>query len=130
MPFSILAVAAAAVSAFVIGGVWYSPLLLGKAWQRLVDLPDEALSAGLARTFIVSGIASVVMALNLAAFIGPDAGVGFAAFAGAAAGLGWVAPALGITFAFERRPVGLWLVDAGYHAVAFTVMGVLIGLLQ
>ncbi len=130
MPFSILAVLAAAVSAFLVGGLWYSPILLGRVWQRLVGLEDEALSRGLARTFLLAGIASLVMALNLAAFIGPDAGVGFATFAGAAAGLGWVAPALGMTFAFERRPVGLWLVDAGYHIVSFTLMGALIGLLQ
>jgi len=130
MPFSILAVVAAAVSAFVIGGVWYSPLAFGRLWQKQVGLSDEQVASHIVRTFVVSGLASVVMALNLAAFIGPEPGVGFATAAGAAAGIGWVAPALGMTYAFARRSLGLWAINAGYHAVSFTVMGVLIGLLQ
>ena len=29
------------------------------------------------------------------------------------AGLGWVATGLGVTYLFERRPLGLYLIDAG-----------------
>ncbi|GAB2489384.1 DUF1761 domain-containing protein [Arenimonas alkanexedens] len=32
---NIWAVLAAALSGFVLGGLWYSPLLFGKAWQRM-----------------------------------------------------------------------------------------------
>lgn len=130
MPFSLLAVAAAALSAFLIGGLWYSPLLLGRVWQRHVGLTDEALGRRLPLTFGLAALASVVMAFNLAAFIGPEPGVLWATIAGALAGVGWVVPALGMTFAFERRPFALWAIDAGYHAVSFSLMGALIGLLQ
>ena len=32
--FNILAVIAAALATFVLGGLWYSPALFGRAWQR------------------------------------------------------------------------------------------------
>ena len=41
-----LAVIAAAVSAFVVGGIWYSPAMFLKAWQRGAGLSDEQLRSG------------------------------------------------------------------------------------
>jgi hypothetical protein len=38
-----LAILAAAASMFLVGGLWYSPVLFGKAWQREVGLSDEEL---------------------------------------------------------------------------------------
>ena len=43
---NILAVLIAAVSSFLLGGLWYSPALFGKAWQREVGLTDEQLAKG------------------------------------------------------------------------------------
>ena len=40
-----LAVVGAALAGFVIGGLWYGPLL-GKVWQRESGLSDEALKNG------------------------------------------------------------------------------------
>ena len=37
------AVLVAAVSGFVLGGLWYSPVLFGRAWQREAGLSDEQL---------------------------------------------------------------------------------------
>lgn len=123
-----LAVALAALSMFVIGGVWYS-LLFAKPWQRAVGLSDEQLRAGVARVFIGSALLAVIVALSLAAFIGRQGAV-FGTVAGLAAGLTFVAAALGITYLFERRPVALFAIDASYHVVAFTAMGAIIGALQ
>ena len=40
------AVAAGALATFVVGGLWYSPVLFGKAWQRETGLSDEQLARG------------------------------------------------------------------------------------
>ena len=40
-----LAVVAAALSMFVIGGLWYGPLL-AKPWQRAAGLSDEQVKSG------------------------------------------------------------------------------------
>lgn len=66
----------------------------------------------------------------LALFIGPDAVLAFAVGASASVGLCWVAPALGVIDRFEQRPLAHWAVNAGYSAVAFTVMGVVLGLMM
>ena len=46
---------------------------------------------------------------------------------GLLAGLGWVATGLGVTYLFERRPLRLYLIDAGYHVLSFAVMGAILG---
>lgn len=122
------AVVVAALLGFAIGGLWYSPLLFAKAWQREAGLGDEQVRrAPMARIFGFSALAQLVIAANLAAFIGPKASLGFGLAAGAAAGLGWVAMSLGVVYLFEQRSLKLWLIDAGYQVVTYTLMGGLLG---
>jgi hypothetical protein len=122
------AVAAAAASTFVLGGLWYS-LLFAKAWQAAAGVTDEQLKRGQARVFIGSALLAIVQALSLAAFIGAG-GAAFGTAAGAAAGITWVATAFGVNYLFERRPLRLYLINAGYNVLAFTLMGLLIGIIQ
>ncbi len=122
------AVLLAALSGFLIGGLWYSPLLFARVWQREAGLGDEQLNnARLGRTFALSGLAQLVIAFNLAAFIGAKASLGFGLFAGAATGLGWVAMSLGVIYLFEQRTLRLWLINSGYQVTAYTVMGGILG---
>lgn len=124
-----LAVFAAASSTFLVGRLWYSPVLFGKAWQRETGLTDAALKdRNPAKVFGPAFILALLMAFNLAVFLGPDATLGFAVAAAFAAGFGWVALGMGVTYLFEARSFRLWLIDAGYHAVSFTIMGVILGL--
>jgi hypothetical protein len=125
-----IAVLLATVSAFVIGGLWYSPLLFAKPWMALTGVTEEkarAANMGMiyGSTFVLAGIA----ATNLAFFIGPDAPAATAAGYGLAAGAGWVATAYGTTYLFEQKPLKLWAINAGYHVVTLTVMGLIIGLM-
>jgi hypothetical protein len=123
-----IAVLAAAVSAFLLGGLWYSPLLFGKAWQRLNGLSDEALAArSLGLVFGGAFVLSLLAASVFAMFLGPDPGLGFATAAGFGAGFAWVAASYGITYLFEARPARLWLINGGYHTLQFTLYGAVIG---
>jgi hypothetical protein len=76
--------------------------------------------------FTLAGIASLIAACVFAAFLGP-ADIGFGTAAGAAAGVGWVATSFAINYAFEQRPLSLFLVNAGYHVAQFTLYGFCIG---
>lgn len=126
--FNYPAVIVAALLSFVIGGVWYSPILFAKAWMAEAGITEErAKQAKLGRVFGLSAIASLVMAFNLAAFIGAKASLSFGLFAGFATGLGWVAMSLGVIYLFEQRSLKLWLINSGYQVVAYTVMGGVIG---
>lgn len=94
-PMRLLGVALAALATFLLGGLWYSPLLFGKRWQRACGLADDALGRGLGRIFVGSYLLALVAATNLAFFLGDGATVAWGATAGALAGFGWVATALG-----------------------------------
>lgn len=81
-----LAALAAAVSSFVVGGLWYTPALFGKAWQREAGVTDEQIKTGNpAKIFGGALVLSIVAAVVFAMFLGPNPDVGFAA------GLCWVA---------------------------------------
>ena len=40
------AVIVAAISAFIIGGLWYAPPVFGRSWQRAAGLSDAQLASG------------------------------------------------------------------------------------
>lgn len=121
-----LAALVAALSRFLIGGVWYSPILFARAWMREAKLSEAELRRGVARAFGWAFVMSVVAAINLAFFLGPDASIAWGATAGALAGIGWAVTALATVFLFERRSPMLILIDGGYLAVSYTVMGAII----
>lgn len=125
---NLLAIVAAAASTFLLGGLWYSPILFARSWMREAGLTEEQTrQAPMARVFGFSALAALVMAFNLAAFIGPKASLGFGIFAGLTAGLGWVAMSLGVVYLFEQRSLKLWLINSGYQVVAYTMMGAILG---
>jgi hypothetical protein len=122
------AILAAAVSAFVLGGLWYSPLLFVGAWKRANGFDLSEAPRPEPKVFIVSFVLSLVMAVNLAMFLNtPATTLAFGAAAGFAAGFGWVAMGLGIVSLFERRPFSYVLINGGYLTVALTLMGAILG---
>jgi hypothetical protein len=125
-----LAVIAAALSMFVIGGAWYSPMLFDKAWRRAANISDADLGRGnQALIFGVAFLLCLVMAANLAFFIaGPETTLAFAVGAAVAAGFGWAALSVGVITLFERRPLSYALINGGYLTIGFAVMGLILGL--
>ncbi len=127
MAINYLAVALAALSAFFLGYLWYT-VLFAKPWQELIGMKGgTGDTPNLGRLLVGSLVLEIIMAFNLAAFIGRDAGWLFGLGAGFAAGLGWVALALGVNYMFEGKPFKLWLINAGYNVVVFSLMGLIIG---
>ncbi len=122
-----LSVLVAAISAFMVGGIWYGPLF-GKAWMSAFNFTEEELAKrNMGMVFGEAFLLSLIAAINLEMFLGPEASIGFGTAAGFAAGLGWVGTFLGILYLFEHRSLKAWAVNAGYCTVALTVMGVVLG---
>jgi hypothetical protein len=129
MNVNIPAVVVAALSAFFLGGLWYSPVLFGRSWQRETGLDDAALKRRspaliFGGGFVLSLIASAVFAL----FLGPHPSLNLALGAGVSAGLCWVAASFGINYLFEAKSLKLFLINGGYHTLQFTLMGLVFGL--
>ena len=127
--FNIWAVITAALASFVLGGLWYSKALFGKTWQREAGLSDEQLAQGnVALIFGTSLVLSLVAAFVFAMFLGPRPPLALGLGAGFAAGLCWVGASFGINYLFERRSLKLFLINAGYHTLQFTLIGLILAL--
>ena len=129
-PFEWLPSLIAALSAFALGGLWYSPLLFGKVWQREAGLSDEQLAgASKARIFGLSFILCLIAAIAFSMVIGTEASFFMAFHSGVGIGLAWVATSFGVNYLFELRSLKLWLINAGYHSLQFALYGLVFGLM-
>jgi hypothetical protein len=121
------AILVAALSTFLIGGLWYSPAVFGKSWMKENGFTEEDLKKGnMAKIFGLAFFLGLIAAINLAMFMGPENDPTMGALWGFLAGFGWVATFVGTHYLFERKSFKLFLINAGYSVVALTVMGVII----
>ena len=68
LPVNYIAILISAVVAFIIGALWYSPLLFGKVWARehgYTDAQAKAMQASLPTAMIVSFITYLITAYVL-----------------------------------------------------------------
>lgn len=120
------AVLVAAVSSFMLGGLWYSPALFGKMWN------DE--NGGVkqdghpAKVFGIAFLFSLLAAVAFARWVGPAPSLDYAIKHGILAGFGMVAACFGINYQFAQRSFKLWLIDGGYHTAQFLIFGLILGL--
>lgn len=126
------AVAASAVAYWVLGALWYSPLLFARPFIALKGYSPEQLAAMQAAShaweigaaFATSFILAYVLA-HFVKFTGAEtAGGGMQT--GFWLWLGFVATTNLETVTFESRPLGLYLINNGYHLVGMLLMGALL----
>ena len=126
-----LAIVVATLAAFGVGAVWYSPLLFTKAWMRESGMTEErAKSTNMPLVFGCSLLLIFLATFVFAMFLGPNIGWRNGTLYGFLAGLFWVTGYFGVNYLFERRSLGLFLINGGYNVVSFTVMGAVLGLMS
>jgi hypothetical protein len=130
MSINHLAVIAAAISTFLLGGLWYSPILFAKAWQEENHLTDEQLkNSNKGKIFALSFLFSLIMSYNLAFFLGdPSIDLKMGALYGFLTGFGWVAMGIFIIGMFELKTWRYLWINGGYFILAFTIMGAILGI--
>lgn len=122
------AVIAATLTAFALGGLWYSKALFGDSWLQEVGLTEEAVNNGsMLKTFGGTFFLQFVATTSLAVILGAESSWREGLQTGLLVGIGWVATAYGITYLFEQRPLRLFFINAGYYVVLFAVAGTIIG---
>lgn len=133
-----LAVLVAGISAFVLGGVWYSPLLFGKAWMSENKLTEEDVKKGnAAKIYGWAFVLSLIMAANLAMFLADTPAectgncaqktdITWGTIAGFLAGI-WGFCAIAIAALFEQKTARYIFINGGYALLALTLMGAIIG---
>jgi hypothetical protein len=127
-----VAIVVAAVVAFLIGGLWYSPLLFAKQWMAAhAHTPEDVakMKADAPRAYGISFVAFLVMAFVLqlilhhlgvttwqrGAMWGAHIWLGFAATIGLMANV------------YGGKKFSVFLIDAGYQLVYLVVMGAILG---
>jgi len=124
-----LAILVAGISSFVVGGIWYSPGLFGKAWMLVNDLSEDRIKQGnKGMIFGFTLIFSLVMSANLAMFLNdPKTDISWGIIAGFLAGI-WTFCAIAIHSLFELKSWKLIFINGGYSIVSLTLMGAILGI--
>lgn len=123
---NIWAVLLAAVSSFLLGGLWYSPALFGKTWSS--ENGGEKQAGHPAKVFGISFLFSLVAAFAFASWLGAAPPLNVSLKAGVSVGFCFVAASFGINYQFAQRSFKLWLIDGGYHTAQFLIFGLVLGL--
>lgn len=123
-----LAVLVAGISAFVVGGIWYSPVLFGNAWMKASNLTEEQIKQGnKGKIFGFTFLFSVLMSANLAMFLNdPKTDLVWGLTAGVLAGI-WTFCAIAIHSLFELKSWAFILINGGYSLVSLALMGAILG---
>jgi len=126
MDVNIWAVIAAAVSSFLLGGLWYSPVLFLKPWNEAMGRTEED-NGHPAKVFGLSFAFAVVAAYVFAVFLGPNPVLSESVKAGLLVGVAFVGMSFGINYQFANRPLSALFIDGGYHTGQFMLYGLILG---
>jgi hypothetical protein len=122
--FALWPVLAGAAAFFAVGALWYG-VLLPKPWQRAAGLTNTQLREGnmaliFALTFAFEMLIAMVL-WHLLARTDPPPHVVMMMAVGFAGGV--MIPAIGINYLYLRKPLALFLIDAGHFLFGMAAMG-------
>lgn len=151
-----LALLVAAISALVVGFIWYNPKVFGTIWMKEAGMTEENMKgANMAKIFIMAFIFAFILAMTMMqmsihqtgalSMVGGDATTALPSYAafladygdsfrtfkhgalhGVFAGIFVALPILGTNALFERKSAKYIIVNTGYWIVTLGVMGAII----
>ena len=126
-----IAVIGAALCGFLVGGIWYGPIM-GKKWMGAVGLSQEEIQQGstgklYAAAFAFSLISSWTLAHTFATYA-VELSFSVKVLTSLGVALGFLIPAIGTNYLFSQRSKTLFMIDAMYWLLFYTAMGVVHGL--
>jgi hypothetical protein len=126
-----LAVLVGGVAYFLLGAIWYS-FLFKNAWIRLsgVNPNDPNMKSGFAGVMLTSLVLMIIASLGIALFIAKIGIVSWmtGAKVGLVAGICFSFTAISISYLYEKRPLGLHLVNGLYNILGCVLAGIIIAI--
>ncbi len=121
-----LAVIAAAATGFIVGGIWYGPIM-GKKWMGAVGLTEEQIKQGnmgaiYGGAFAFSLLASWTLAHTFATYA-QNLSFSVKVLTAFGVALGFILPAIGTNYLFSQKSKSLFFIDAGYWLLFYIAMG-------
>lgn len=122
--FALWPVLAGTAAFFLVGALWYG-VLFGTPWQRAAGLSNTQLRQGnmaviFALTFAFEMLIAMVL-WHLIARTDPKPFVVMMMAIGFAVGV--MIPSIGINYLYLRKPLALFVIDAGHFLVGMAAMG-------
>ncbi len=122
--FALWPVLAGTLAFFAVGSLWYG-VIFAVPWQRAAGLSNTQLKSGnmpliFALTFAFEMLIAMVL-WHLIARTDPKPFVVMMMAVGFAGGV--MIPAIGINYLYLRKPLALFLIDAGHFLVGMAAMG-------
>lgn len=125
-----LAVICGALGYFALGALWYSKILFAPKWLEYTKIdpnnPDAKKGAGMimASSVVMMFISALGIAIlrDRIGIAGSMGGVKLGVLTGAFFGV----TALSISYLYEKRPLGLYLINGGYTLVGNIIASVII----
>jgi hypothetical protein len=134
-PVNYLAVLVSGIVIFILGGLWYSPVLFAKPWIAAMGKTEEELRASAKGApmplfyflaFLCGLTISMVMAIVLNHWQPFTLNRGF--HVGLLMWLGFAAPTSFATAIFSMTTKKLWLINSFYNLVSFIIAGVILSI--
>lgn len=123
-----VAVLFAALSSFVLGGLWYSGAFFGRIWQREMGDSREMGRGHPIKVFGLSFLFALVAAGSFYLLLGGHPSLERALTHALLIGAGFVATSFGINYQFANRSAVAWFIDGGYHLLQFIFYGLIYAL--
>ncbi|MDO7172131.1 DUF1761 domain-containing protein [Mariniflexile sp. AS56] len=147
------AILLAAVSALVVGFIWYNPKVFGKAWMQEAGMTEESMKgANMAKIFALALLFAFMIGFILEnlvihqagalSLVGGDSSVALQSYSdfmsdygndfrtfkhgvlhGVMAGIFFALPILGTNALFERKSAKYIFINSGYWIVTLGIMG-------
>jgi len=120
---------------FVLGALWYSKILFASKWIAYlkIDINDPNAKKGMGVMFggsfvlmFVQSLAIAILANRLGVIGGWMSGVKLGAFTGCC----FCAATIGVNYLYEKKPLGLFLINAGYAIVGNIIAAVVICMME
>ena len=114
---------------FVLGALWYSPVLFGNIWMKARNMNPEDIESPNPVIYLYSFILQLIGVISLALFmtaLGIET-VSTGVLIGFGAGAGFVFSLAGATGLFTEVPMKLHFIDYGYHLTGLILAGAIIG---
>lgn len=119
----------ATIASFIIGWLWYSPLMFQKAWMRMANIPSQTQANANMLPLMIAGFTTYLILAGVMDVLFQMIGVGTLGVALKLAILFWLGFVATLTFGivtWERKPIQLYLLHNGYHLVSFLVIAAIL----
>ena len=115
---------------FALGALWYSKILFAPKWIEYckIDVNNPDMKKGVAGIFVSSLVLMMITSICIAILAHKleTNGALNGAKLGLLTGLGFGTTAISISYLYEKRPFGLYLINGGYTVVGSMIAGAVI----